>query len=210
MLKNLLTFCKIIMKIMKITNKQAFREAIKTIKTGGVIICPTDTIYGFLADATNKKAVEKIFKIKKRPRSKSLPVFVKDLKMAQNLAKINASQIKILKQKWPGPYTFILKQRKPCEIGSHTKLYGVDKKTIALRIPNHKFLLVLLKKANRPLAQTSVNISGQPALAKIEDIKKLIVRTGLPMLIIDAGNLPKSNPSKIIDLTKSKTKILRK
>ena len=61
------------------------------------MICPTDTVYGLVADATNKKAVEKIFKIKKRPRSKPLAVFVKDIKMAKELAEIDERQEEILK-----------------------------------------------------------------------------------------------------------------
>ena len=119
-------------------------KALLTFKNGGVVICPTDTVYGFLADATNKKAVDKIFKIKKRPKLKPLPIFVKDIKMAKELAEINKEQEKILKKYWPGKYTFILK-RKP-----NIKLYGVHKNTIAIRIPKYKFLNNLLKKINKP------------------------------------------------------------
>jgi len=205
------------MEIIKLS-KNAVNEAVKVIKSGGVVICPTDTVYGFLADATNQKAVEKIFKIKKRPRSKPLPIFVKDIKMAKDLAEINARQMKILtlrhgsgqEKYWPGKYTFILKRKKPCELGSHTKLYGIGKETIALRIPKYKFLNYLLKKINKPLAQTSVNISGEPALIKINDIIRKFGMSDIPMLIIDGGDLPKSNPSTIIDLSKDKIKTLRK
>src|SRR3989344_604284 len=100
------------------------------LKKGEIVICPTDTVCGFLADATNKKAVEKIYKIKKRPTLKSLPVFVKDLKMAKELAEISKEQEKIIRKYWPGKYTFILKSKVKSQ---NSKLYGVDKKTIALR-----------------------------------------------------------------------------
>ncbi|MDD5011847.1 MAG: L-threonylcarbamoyladenylate synthase, partial [Phycisphaerae bacterium] len=163
-------------------------------------IFPTDTVYGFLADATNKKAVEKIYKIKKRPKSKPLAVFVKDLKMAKEMAEIDVRQEKILKAKWPGKFTFIF-QRKFPEVGPPEKLYGLDKKTIALRIPKYKFLNDLLNKINKPLAQTSVNISGQPLLTKISDIIKIIGRSDLPIIIVDAGDLKNDKPSTIIDLT---------
>ncbi|MEK7658419.1 MAG: L-threonylcarbamoyladenylate synthase [Patescibacteria group bacterium] len=175
--------------------------AIDMINNGGVVICPTDTVYGFLADAENKKAVEKIFKIKKRPKSKPLAVFVKDLKMAKEIAEIDARQEKILKKHWPGKYTFILKT---AEDG--LPLFGVDKNTIAIRIPKYKFLQGLLKKINKPLAQTSVNISGKPPLIKISDIIEQFKKYDI--LIIDGGNLKKSKPSKIIDLT-NKNKIIR-
>ncbi len=205
------------MEIIK-QSKQAQNRAIKTINSGGVVVCPTDTVYGFICDAGNKKAVEKIFKLKKRPRSKPLPVFVKDIKMAKELAEISEEQEKILTLRlrsgqakyWPGKYTFILKRKKPIELGTRTKLYGVDKNTIAIRIPKYGFLNDLLKKINKPLAQTSVNISGQPPLTKIKDILEYIAVSDTAMLIVDGGDLPKSKPSSIMDLTKNKTKILRK
>ncbi len=188
------------MQIVKKSQKN-LNKAIEFLNNCGVVVCPTDTVYGFLALAENKKAVEKIYEIKKRPRSKPLPVFVKNIKMAQYLAEIGKDQEKILKQKWPGKYTFILKRKKSCEIGSRTRLYGVDKKTIALRIPKYKFLNDLLKKIDKPLAQTSVNISGKPPLIKINEIIKIFGSMPGLDLIIDGGDLPKSNPSKIIDLT---------
>jgi L-threonylcarbamoyladenylate synthase len=184
------------MKIAK-QSKQALDLAAKTINNGGVVVCPTDTVYGFLAAAENKRAVEKIFKLKQRPRSKPLPVFVCDFKMANELAEINEKQSKILNQKWPGKYTFILKFK---TLNPNFKLFTKNG-TIALRIPKYKFLNDLLKKINRPLAQTSVNISGQPPLTKIPGILEKFRATSEVALIINAGNLPKSKPSAIIDLT---------
>lgn len=196
------------MQTIRVSDKNATSVAIEIIKEGGVVVCPTDTVYGFIADASNKKAVDKIFKIKKRAKSKPLPVFIKDIKMAKDLAEIDDRQEKILKKYWSGKYTFILKQNS-CDIGSRTKLYGVDKKTIALRIPKYKFLNNLLKKINKPLAQTSVNISGQPPLNKIKDIiTSFESKKNKPDLIIYGGNL-KSHPSKIIDLTEKTERILR-
>jgi len=180
------------------------REIIRTIKKGGVIICPTDTVYGLIADATNKKAVEKLFKIKKRPKNKPIPIFVKNLKMAKKFAVINKRQEKILKEKWPGKFTFVLNRQK-------AKVFGVDKKTIALRIPNHRLLLNLVKQLNRPLTGTSANISGQPASTKIEEIlKQFENKKYQPDLILDKGDLKKSKPSIIINLIGEKPKILRK
>jgi L-threonylcarbamoyladenylate synthase len=213
------------MKIIKPT-KDNLNKTIEFINKGGVVVCPTDTVYGFLADAGNKKAVEKIFKIKKRPKDKPLPIFVADLKMAKQIAEIDSDpafaeasagkQEKILKKYWPGKFTFILKlkqKNKKDQIGQFHRIVPMaiaENKTIALRLPKYKFLNDLLKKNGEPLAQTSVNISGQPPLAKISEIIEQFGKNKLIGLIIDAGNLPKSNPSKIIDLTENKNKILRK
>ena len=179
--------------------------ALKVLNNGGIVICPTDTVYGLVCDAENKKAVEKIYKIKKRPRSKPLPIFVEDIKMSKELAEIDKEQEKILNKKWPGKYTFILNRKK------ELKLHGIDKNTIAVRIPKYKFLNDILKKISKPLVQTSVNISGQPSLNNIKEIIKVFCnQKNQPDLIVNAGNLPKNKPSVIIDLTKDNIKILRK
>jgi L-threonylcarbamoyladenylate synthase len=173
------------------------KKAVDFLRAGKIVIFPTDTVYGLLALASNKKAVDKIYKIKKRPKSKPLPTFVKSFAAAKELAEINKNQEKIIKKYWPGKYTFIL-----------NKKYGSG--TIALRIPKYKPLNNLLKRVNAPLAQTSVNISGQPPLTKIKDILEIFgVASGVD-LIINGGNLPNRKPSTIIDLIKEKNKILRK
>ena len=201
------------MKIIKISHK-ILNDAVLVLKGGGIVICPTDTVYGFLADAQNKKAVDKIFKIKKRPKSKPLSVFVKDIKMAKMLAEVSEEQERTLNKYWPGKYIFILK--KNIDVGRIYNLYGVVyKKTIAIRIPKYKFLNDLLKKINKPLAQTSVNISAEPPMTKIQDIIYKFGNNKYIDLIIDGGDLKKalsaqtSKPSKIIDLSKGGIKTIR-
>ncbi len=199
------------METIKLTRK-SLKKAVEILKNGGVIICPTDTVYGFLADAQNKKAVDKIFKIKKRPKSKPLPVFFKDIKMAIKIVDVSKEQEKVLSKFWPGKYTFVLKRN--IDVGrlsnSGSTLYGVNNKTIAIRIPKHKFLNNLLKKINRPLVQTSVNISGQESFKKIRDIIENFKGDLRVDLTINGGNLLKSKPSRIVDLSKGKIKTLRK
>ncbi|MDO8559078.1 MAG: L-threonylcarbamoyladenylate synthase [bacterium] len=186
--------------------KLDLKRAVKAIREGKVLVCPTDTVYGLICDFNNKKAVERLYKIKKRPKWKLLPVFIKDIKMAKKLAYINKKQEEFLNKVWPGAVTVILKSRK--------------QGTIGLRIPSHKFVLGLAKHRG-PLAESSANISGQPASVKIKDVLKQfkypapLGRGSLnkierqPDLVINAGNLPKAKPSKVIDLTIWPPKILR-
>ena len=181
-------------------NSYKINKVVTILKKGGVVICPTDTVYGFIADASNKKAVEKIYKIKKRPKLKPLSLFVKDFKMAGDIALIDNKQLQVLKKYWPGKYTFVLR-RQPGK-----KLHGLDKNTVAMRIPEHKFLQSLIKKIDRPLAQTSVNVSNENALNKINDIMDTF--GDADVLIIDGGNIKKARASKIVDLTNNK--VLRK
>ena len=184
---------------------QIVKTAIKLIKQGKIIVCPTDTVYGLVADATNKNAVGKIFKIKKRNLKKPIPIFVKDLKMAKRLAKINKIQERILKLVWPGKVTVILRPKRNLPKG-----IGKPKKEIGLRIPDHKIINQLLLAINLPLTGTSANISGKSPSTKIKEvISQLKNQKYLPDLIIDAGNLPKSKPSTVLDLRISPPKILR-
>ncbi len=192
-------------------SSEALKIAVAVLKNGGVVICPTDTVYGFLADAANKKAVEEIYKIKKRPKSKPLSLFVADFKMASEIAEIDARQAKILRKFWPGKYTFILKRKYTTNSKALLfTVYGVRKDSIAIRIPNHSFLQKLLKKVNRPLVQTSVNISTQEPLNSPGQIIATFERNHLVGLIIDDGKAKNGKPSKIIDLTRQNATIIRK
>ena len=191
------------MKIIK--EEQAnIEELVVALKKGAVLIMPTDTIYGLVCDGTNKKAVEKIYKIKERPKSKPLPIFIKDVATAKNIAFVDSEQEKTLTEKWPGRYTFVLNRN------NKFKIYGVQKDTIALRIPDYKFLNVLLEKIDRPLAQTSANISGKPVGLGVKEILlQFLGRKNQPDILIDAGDLNEGQASTIIDLTDNKHNILR-
>lgn len=179
----------------------------RELKKGKIAICPTDTVYGLLADATNKKAVEKVFKIKKRQDRKPLPIFIRDIKTAKNLAKINKKQEAFLKKVWPGKTTAVLNSKGQ---NANYKIYGVDRKKIALRIPKYKLVLDLLKKINKPLTGTSANISNKPASTKIKEVLRQFKNGKYqPDLVINSGDLPKGKPSTVIDLTTSPPKILR-
>jgi len=195
------------MEILKLSSKNLKEVNKKTaiiIKKGKIIVYPTDTVYGLICDAGNKKAVQKIFKIKRRSPKKPLPVFVKDIKMAKMLAKIDKNQEKFLKKVWPGKTTVVLERRKG------KKIYGLDKKTIAIRTPKYKPLNDLLGNINYFLAETSTNISGGTNPSSIKDIlSQFKGKKYQPDLIIDGGTLSKKS-STVIDLTKDPPKILRK
>lgn len=192
------------METLKITNanyKGVIKLAARLIKDGKVVVFPTDTVYGLLADARNKKAVERIFLIKKRSKKQYLPVFVKDIKMAEKLGQINKEQKVLLRKYWPGKITVVLKRK------GNNKFYGLDKNTIAIRIPKQKFLNILLDKLNFPVVQTSANISGVLPITSIEEISKQF-KKNKPDLIIDGGKL-KTKSSKIINLITKPYKVLR-
>lgn len=193
-----------ILKVTPKTLKEIVKLTVKAIKQGKVVISPTDTMYGLIADATNIKAVRKILKIKKRETQKPIPIFVKDIKTAKKFAKISEKQEKFLRKVWPGKVTVVLKRK-----GQLPKILFGKKKTIGLRIPNYKLINQLLLITNLPLTGTSANISNQPPSTKIKEVLKQFKNSkSKPDLIIDASNLKPSKPSTVIDLTQE-FKILR-
>jgi len=191
------------MERLKVSPKnldEILKKAMKVIRQGGVIVCPTDTVYGLIADAKNKKAVKKIFKIKKRKEEKPIPIFVRDLKMAKSLVLINKFQEKLLKKVWPGKVTVLLKAKKLTKKIFPKSIISSENK-IGLRTPNYKIINRLLRILNRPLTGTSANISGKPPSTKIKEILKQFKNQKYkPDLILDAGNLKLSLSSTIIDL----------
>jgi len=192
------------MEILKV-DSQSGKKIVKALEEGKVLVCPTDTVYGLIADATNKKAVARVFQIKGREKTKSIPIFVKDLKMAKQLARITKQQEQFLEKVWPGKVTALLlsKQTLPHEIEITEK--------IGLRIPDYPLIAAIFKKFNRPLTGTSANISGFPSCSDSADvIRQFKARKHQPDILIDAGTLPKSKPSKVVDITEPKQKIIRK
>ncbi|MCH7828841.1 threonylcarbamoyl-AMP synthase [Patescibacteria group bacterium] len=181
------------------------KKATAALLKGKVLVCPTDTVYGLLADATSRKAVQKVFLVKGREKGKPLPIFVKDIAMAKTLAKVSFLQEKYMRRVWPGKVTLVLKSRGklPRETGTAER--------IGLRIPKYAFVQQLLANLSRPLTGTSANLAGKPSLF---ESKKVIVqfqkRRQQPDIMFDAGKLSRSHPSKVLDITGIKPKVLRK
>jgi len=196
------------MEIISLTTKNFQRVveiAARAIQRGNIIAAPTDTVYGLLANAANENAVKKIYAAKNRPAEKPMPIFVKNMAMAKKLALILPKQQELLETKWPGKFTAVLR-RNP-----NAKIFGVDDKTIALRIPFNRFINSLLETLNLPVTGTSANISGKPSATKIDDVINQFAGAAFcPNLIINAGDLPKSGASTIVDLTGNEQKIIRR
>ena len=199
------------MRILKINlnnlkeSIDAISEAVETIKNGGVVVYPTDTIYGLGVNALNPEAISRLFKIKRRPSEKAVPVIVNDVEMARKIAYIDYRKNETLKKIWPSPVTIILQKK-----DTVPDILTGTKDTIGIRIPDSKSARILVSSLGAPITATSANISGEePSL----DIQKIIDRfnqvNDKPDLILDAGILPPSEPSTVLDLSGQKPKILR-
>ena len=184
-------------------NKKTLNKTIKILNKGSLASLPTETVYGLAANAYSKVAVEKIFKLKGRPKLNPLIIHYNNIQQITNDAIINNNLKKLYKKLCPGPITFILKKNKNSKINS---LACAKLKTVAVRFPRHKVARSILKNINYPLAMPSANISSNisPVCAEdvYEEFKKKI------KIIIDGGKSVIGIESTVIDLT-SKPKILR-
>lgn len=196
-----------ILKLTKTGQSDIPRKIITALKKGLVVACPTDTVYGFLTDAENAEATQKIFSVKRRPQTKPLGVFVPSIAAAKKIAVISKQQETFLRSKWPGKLTAVLPLREGIQFPS-----GVGTKhTIGIRVPNHPLLLKVLREFKRPVVQTSANISGQDPILDSAVLARVFARKKhKPDLLIDEGALPHSLPSAIIDLANPTNRVLRK
>ena len=138
-------------KIIKYS-KNSIRLLKQSLEDGNIIAVPTDTVYGLIADAYNEKAVNKIFKIKLRPKKLPLIIFVSSIEEAKKIGHFSKYDELLAKAFWPGDLTLIVKRK------SNKIFYGhKSSTTVGIRIPNHKALLNLLIETKKPLASTSAN-----------------------------------------------------
>lgn len=180
------------------------KEAAETIARGGIVILPTDTVYGIVGDARNVKAVRAVFAMKGRPVEKAFPVFLRDIDTARKFAYISDAKAEFLTRVWPGAVTVVLehKEKLPAILTGR-------KNTLGIRIPESPFLRALLEKLDFPLLQTSANISGKPPAKNIEEIKTYFEKGRIkPDLMIDGGKID-GRPSTVIDFTGKKPILLR-
>lgn len=181
------------------------REAVNILSYGGTIVYPTDTLYGLGANALNEVAVRKIFRIKNRSFSKPLPMIVRNYSWAKELVEIKPKNAEIIKKVWPGKVTLVF-PKKDIVPDALTAEFN----SVGIRIPDYVFIDKLLASFGYPITSTSANISGQESTNDINKIIEIFSKSTMkPDLIIDAGILPKSEPSMIIDLTGNKPKVLR-
>lgn len=178
------------------------KNIVEILKKGGIGVMPTDTIYGVLGSALNKKTVERIYKVRKREKTKPFIILISkisDLKIFK--IKIKPFQKNLIKKFWPGPVSLIFE----CKNKKFSFLHR-GKESLAFRIPKPKWLRDLLKETG-PLVAPSANISGEKSATTIFEAKKYFGKK--VDFYLDGGKIEKK-PSKILDIREKKIKILRK
>lgn len=178
-------------------------KAVRSLGNGGVVVFPTDTLYGLGADVFSLPALQRIFSIKGRPADLALPVLVADMDQLEAVALPMSSQARRLAQRfWPGPLTLVM-HRSPDLPDLVTG--GAD--TVAVRMPGHPVPLELARRLGRPITGTSANLSGQPDLLDLGALENQL--GNLVDHIIQTGPVPAGTASTIVDVTGDAPQLLR-
>ena len=176
------------------------KVAIKKIKDGGIIVFPTDTVYGIGCDPYNKKTISRLYEIKKRKKTKPFPILGVSKTELEKIAEFNTLEEKIAEKFWPGQVTLVLKVKDE----KIRQSLCLDKK-IAVRVPNNQCVLSLLKEC-KLLVGTSANISGTTPFTDPNECSKNLTRYDL---LIDGGIIPSQSESTIVEIVGDDIKILR-
>jgi len=166
---------------------------------GGVIVYPSETVYGIMCRADNQESVKRICRMKGYERFRAYILIVNGTVMAESIADISDPEVReILCLRWPGKLTFILPAKEECP-----EWVKADDNTVALRHPADSLSMAILGKCGVPLVSTSANPSNEPPVLSVDLIAGTVLQQA--DLIIDGGVLPESSPSTIIKLVRGRT-----
>jgi tRNA threonylcarbamoyl adenosine modification protein (Sua5/YciO/YrdC/YwlC family) len=183
-------------------NYRQMEKVADVLKKGGIIAYPTDTYYGIGCDIMNKKAIQKIYRIKKRSEQKPFSFICSSLKNISDYAKVSNYSYKTMKRLLPGPYTFILNGSRMVP-----KIMLTRRKTAGIRVPNHPICIELVEMLGNPIINTSATgsddtIFSNPSLLHDHFKNQLDI-------VIDGGIVP-NQPSSVISLIDDQPDIIRR
>lgn len=179
------------------------KKAIKVLNQGGIVIFPTDTAFGVGCRIDNIKACERLFNLRKRPKTQAVPILVSSITQAQlYLASFSNIVRRLIMQYWPGPLTVVYQ----CKKNTTPQLIRGNGDTLGVRMPNHQIILKLISAVGVPILGPSANFHKEPTPYRFEDLDPEF--TKLVDLVIP-GECPLGNVSTVIDCTKKPFKIIR-
>ncbi len=177
------------------------RRAVDALERGEVIAYPTDTVYGLGCDLMNKKAVDRLYQIKRMSPSQPLAFICPDLSDIARYAIVENTTYRLLRRLLPGPYCFILEATREVP-----RLIQSKRKTVGIRVPNHEVILAVVRELGRPVISTTANVDGDPeALIDPDEIDDRF--PGLA-LVLDAGAGGRT-PTTVVDLSKGVPEVVR-
>ena len=185
-------------------NQQFIDEASNILRSGGVLIYPTDTSYGLAVDPTNPIAMKKLIDMKGRDVAKGVSLILARHEQIEQVGMTDPRLDQVLAHYLPGPYSFLLvnKNFTYCPLSA-----------VMIRMPKNATTQALAESFNHPYTTTSANFSGEPPAHSVKDLEETLLNPErmiiIPDFILDSGSLPLNPPSTIVDLTSWPPKILR-
>ena len=150
------------------TNYIRLKQPAEIIRNGGIVLFPTETVYGIGTNGLNETAIKKLFKIKQRPLNKPISLLVNSIDMINKIAKdITEIEYSIIKEFFPGPLTIVLKKKDIVP-----NILTANRNTVGIRMPSNDIALKLIEYTGFPIATSSANISSQPSGTRLQDITK--------------------------------------
>ncbi len=183
-------------------HRRYITQAVEVIKEGKLIIYPTDTVYGIGCDLYNKRALEMLYKLKKKSKFDPISVVVQDIRQASQYARISNFAYRILRHCLPGPYTFILPATREIP-----RIMLSKRKEVGIRIPDCNVSRELVAELSHPLVNTSVSISADELLNDPDEIEARYQHD--VELMLDVGWLPDAAESTVVSLIGDEITILR-
>ncbi len=180
-------------------------EVLQVLRSGGVILYPTDTLYGLGADAFSDFAIDKVYAIKARERGKPVYAVVENITVAETYGEVTETARTLAEKFLPGPLALVLQKKQGIEGGIAR---GMD--TLGIRIPNHAFCLALAQKFGKPYTTTSANIAGKLPERSVDHIlEQLGEGASFIDLVIDGGEVKDTTPSTIVDVSSGIPEVIR-
>ena len=183
----------------------AVLKAVNVLKSGGIVVHPTDTCYGIAADMNNQAAIKKVYQFKGRDFNNPLFIIVKDITQFKKYGQWNLLAENMIKENPKKMFTFVVSRKKTVPACLNPNF-----DTIGIQMPKNEFSLTLLNKFKSPVIGTSANISNQPVVYSIKDLLTQLQKANRqPDLILDNGQMPSKKPSKVIIIKGKNIEILR-
>lgn len=195
-----------IIEVKNISQEEIINKAVEVLRRGGLVVYPTETVYGLGVDATSELALEKLWAFKGERGDKPVLVAVSGVGMAEEYVVFNDLGKKVVQKYWPGPVAVVAKSRNLVA----KKAQG-ETENLGLRNPDNEMVLEVIGRFGKPMTSTSANISGAVTARSLEEFLATVPpeRQKLIDLFINDGELPLRQPSTIVEVTGNEVKILR-
>jgi L-threonylcarbamoyladenylate synthase len=182
------------------------QKVVAVLARGGLVVYPTETVYGLGVDATSEAALEKLWDFKGERGDKPVLVAVSGVKMAEKYVKLSNLGKKIAQKYWPGAVAIVAISNNRVAKKAHG-----GEKTLGLRVPANETVLKMIAEFGKPITSTSANVSGAPTARSLAEFLETVPKDKQELvdIFIDAGELPARLPSTIVDTTGVEMKILR-